>query len=194
MLPPPPPPPPPFCMHTFANSSAAGGPGASSVAYGDFFQLIGPFVVGSDGSLQFNRLSWATTFSLLFVDHPAPTGLSWSTKPPATQKANSVEYVAAVQEIVRRHRSDKTKRDTENNSIFLGGESYAGRFVPAIATEMLASKLPLKGILIGNGEVDPVSAFSTYGEWLFNLGYVQVRHLYSRIPAVNSLMNPCCSP
>jgi hypothetical protein len=146
-----------------------GGPGASSVEFGDFFQLIGPWQVNeATGSISHNPLSWATKFSLIFIDHPAPTGLSFSSAPPTNQSQNAVQYVAALQIILARH-----EMAAKNVDIFMGGESYAGRFIPAIATHILAAGMPLKGVLIGNGEVDPTSAFASYGDWLFNLGYIQ---------------------
>jgi len=37
---------------------------------------------------------------------------------------------------------------------------------------MLAQKLTLSGIALGNAEVDPIAAFESYGDWLFNLGFV----------------------
>jgi carboxypeptidase C (cathepsin A) len=149
-----------------------GGPGASSIEYGDFFQLIGPFSVdAASGALRHNNGSWSEHFSLLFIDHPAPTGLSFSTAPPADQTANSQQYVAALQVILGRHAG------VAKHGMYMGGESYAGRFVPAIAREILARHLPLRGIMIGNGEVDPVSAFASYGDWLFNLGYIQESQL-----------------
>ena len=47
------------------------------------------------------------------------------------------------------------------NGIYMSGQSYAGRFIPAIAMSMVQQNLPLRGVMIGNGEVDPVSAFAS---------------------------------
>ena len=148
-----------------------GGPGASSIAYGDFFQKIGPFAMvptseGKNYSLGENPLSWISDFSLLFIDHPAPTGLSVSMNPPRTQEANAVEYVTALEMVVKRHALNL------DAGLYMSGESYAGRFIPSISERMLAVGVPLTGVLIGNGEVDPESAFRSYGPWLFGLGYI----------------------
>jgi carboxypeptidase D len=46
--------------------------------------------------------------------------------------------------------------DFNNSHFFIGGESFAGQYVPYIAEKILDSDiLPLRGILIGNGWIDP---------------------------------------
>ena len=148
-----------------------GGPGASSVAFGDFYQNIGPFHVdATTGNLAPNPNSFhAGGFATLFLDHPCPTGLSicCGDSAPGTQEANAQEYVAAVKLILRRHAQFATR------DVYLCGESYAGRFVPAIATEMIAQGVTqLRGLLIGNGEVDAAAGFASYAPYLFANGWI----------------------
>lgn len=66
----------------------------------------------------------------------------------------------------------------------LAGESYGGHYVPALAhmihernTEISKSNLtdgvvPLAGIAIGDGWVDPVHQIPVYPELMYNLGLV----------------------
>ena len=49
---------------------------------------------------------------------------------------------------------------------------WTGRYIPTIALAMLAEDIAVDGILIGNGEVDAAAAFSSYGHYTYNLGFV----------------------
>ncbi|CAG2122037.1 unnamed protein product, partial [Medioppia subpectinata] len=59
------------------------------------------------------------------------------------------------------------------NDFYITGESYAGKYVPAIAykihSEGNASNIQLKGIAIGDGLCDPKTQFNV-GEYLFQIG------------------------
>lgn len=86
-----------------------------------------------EAKIEINQDAIATRFATLFIDHPAPTGLSvfcdTTTGPAGTQEANAAQFVAAVKTILARH------PQFSGRDIYLAGESYAGRFLPAIATE-----------------------------------------------------------
>lgn len=161
-----------------------GGPGASSVQFGDFLQNVGPFHVASTPSglvAQLNPTAIATDFATLFIDHPSPTGLSIfcaehanGAGPAGTQEANAAQYVETMRQVLSRH-ADFADRD-----IYLAGESYAGRFLPAIATAARSTDpdgvgRALKGLMIGNGEVDAAAAFASYGPFLFINGFISER-------------------
>ncbi|CAG2165252.1 unnamed protein product [Oppiella nova] len=61
------------------------------------------------------------------------------------------------------------------NDFYITGESYAGKYVPAIAykihSEGKASNINLKGIAIGNGWIDPVTQLG-YGPFLYQTGLI----------------------
>lgn len=127
--------------------------------------------------MQVNPDAIATVFATLFIDHPAPTGLSvfcnnnGTATPAGTQEANAAQYVTTLMTVIQRH-SQFGQRD-----IYLAGESYAGRFLPAIATAMrhmdpTGVGLALKGMMIGNGEVDAAAAFASYGPFMYNAGFL----------------------
>ena len=65
--------------------------------------------------------------------------------------------------------------DERQNDFYLTGESYAGKYVPAIAykihSEGKASNINLKGIAIGNGWIDPVTQVG-YGPFLYQTGLI----------------------
>lgn len=63
--------------------------------------------------------------------------------------------------------------DLKNNDFYITGESYAGKYVPAIAYKIYSegnnTDIPLKGIAIGDGLCDPQTMFG-YGDYLFQIG------------------------
>ena len=100
-------------------------------------------VDATGGSAERNPGSWTSAFSLLFIDHPAPTGLSVSVSPPATQEQNSLQFVAALKIISARHglgiarAGDDAgtgpvrpgKRSAATNGLIFGGESCQDKLV-----------------------------------------------------------------
>ncbi|XP_058302155.1 probable serine carboxypeptidase CPVL isoform X6 [Hylobates moloch] len=64
----------------------------------------------------------------------------------------------------------------KNNDFYVTGESYAGKYVPAIAhlihslNPVREVKINLKGIAIGDGYSDPESIIGGYAEFLYQIG------------------------
>lgn len=59
---------------------------------------------------------------------------------------------------------------------YISGESYAGQYIPYIAQAILATTtLPtqLKGLLIGNGWIDPYNQYPAYLEFALKAGVVK---------------------
>jgi carboxypeptidase C (cathepsin A) len=138
--------------------------------------VVARFFSQGDAVVEINPDAMATQFATLFIDHPAPTGLSVfcqgnGAEPAGTQEANAVQFISAVKTVLERH-PQFVGRD-----IFLAGESYAGRFLPAIASEAKLSDpagvgASLKGLMIGNGEVDAAAAFASYGPFMYATGFL----------------------
>lgn len=61
----------------------------------------------------------------------------------------------------------------KHNDFFVAGESYAGKYVPALAYTILnqQSKINLKGISIGNGMSDPIHQLE-HSEYLYQIGLI----------------------
>ncbi|MCE0481680.1 Serine carboxypeptidase-like 50, partial [Datura stramonium] len=142
-----------------------GGPGCSSML-GNFYEL-GPWRVSSSHgqnvehlSLERNPGSWNRIFGLLFLDNPIGTGFS---------VASSPEEIPTNQHDVAKHLFIATRKFValdslfENRPIYLTGESYAGKYVPAFGYYTLkknkglpkSRRLNLAGVAIGNGLTDP---------------------------------------
>lgn len=65
--------------------------------------------------------------------------------------------------------------DLQTNDFYIAGESYAGKYVPALAYTIDQNNpkqklvINLKGIAIGNGYSDPINQLE-YGDYLYQLG------------------------
>uniref|UniRef100_A0A2N9HTQ7 Carboxypeptidase n=1 Tax=Fagus sylvatica TaxID=28930 RepID=A0A2N9HTQ7_FAGSY len=141
-----------------------GGPGCSS--FDGFVYEHGPFnfeaakTEGGLPQLHLNPYSWSKVSNVIYLDSPAGVGFSYS--------KNETDY---------RTGDLKTASDTHtfllkwfelypeflSNPFFIAGESYAGIYVPTLASEVVkgidAAIKPIlnfKGYMVGNGVTDEV--------------------------------------
>ncbi|KAJ1568951.1 hypothetical protein HK405_011882 [Cladochytrium tenue] len=110
-----------------------GGPGASS-ALGMLMEL-GPCnaVVGKPDTVEWNPFAWNSAANVIFLDQPADVGYSFS-KPgrAAADTETAARDVDAFLQLLLRH---FPKYAAVPFHAF--GESYGGRYVPAIASHIL---------------------------------------------------------
>lgn len=135
-----------------------GGPGCSSL-FG-LFEELGPSTIpGDDLKPVNNPYSWNKNASVIFIDQPVNTGFSYSHNRTITTAA-AAEDIYALLTLFFRELPQYAKQD-----FFIAGESYAGKYIPAIASEILSHKdriINLKGLAIGNGFIDPYIQFRYY--------------------------------
>ncbi|XP_025835840.1 venom serine carboxypeptidase-like [Agrilus planipennis] len=151
-----------------------GGPGASSLIA--LFVENGPFKISSNNSVEFRQESWTKNHSVLYIDNPVGSGFSF-TKDDAgfVRDGNSTGadiYEALVQFF-------KLFPELRKNKFFIAGESYAGKYVPAIGHVILEknpkAQVPiyLAGVIIGDGFCDPVNQMY-YDEFLYQIGLIDL--------------------
>jgi len=149
-----------------------GGPGAPSLY--SVFNENGPFSVDEAGGLLRRNHTWTSTISMLYVDSPVGVGYSF-TGDEAGYTTNQTAvaknlYAALVQffELYPEYRY---------NDFYAAGESYAGKYVPAVSYAIHQNnagarvKINLKGLAIGNGLIDPVNQM-VYSDFLFQCGLI----------------------
>ncbi|GAA94697.1 uncharacterized protein L969DRAFT_87580 [Mixia osmundae IAM 14324] len=136
-----------------------GGPGCSSMD--GALMEIGPVRIASNNTLVASPSSASEYATVLFVDQPAGTGFSYiNAGEPATEltaAANRivdflVEFYVVFPELAQ-------------VDLYLAGESFAGVYIPHFARAIKRSTLitaPLRGMIIGNGWLDPRVQYEAY--------------------------------
>ncbi|KAI5084784.1 hypothetical protein GOP47_0000953 [Adiantum capillus-veneris] len=144
-----------------------GGPGCSSVGNGAFEEL-GPFRPnGTARGLVYNRHSWNKVSNLLFLESPAGVGFSYS-----NTTADRVTDDAKTAQDSLRFLLGWFKKFPEytSNKLFLTGESYAGHYIPQLASLLLdyndkqgRQVFNLKGVALGNPLLNlAIDTYATY--------------------------------
>ncbi|GAU29113.1 hypothetical protein TSUD_58790 [Trifolium subterraneum] len=155
-----------------------GGPGCSSML-ANFYEL-GPWRVTKSLTLEPNPGSWNRIFGLIFLDNPIGTGFSVASTPqeiPTDQKGVAKHLFAAITRFVQLDPVFK------HRPIYITGESYAGKYVPAIGYYILEKNAKLKdservnlaGLAIGDGLTDPVTQVVTHAANAYYVGLINER-------------------
>ncbi|KAJ0889850.1 putative carboxypeptidase D [Helianthus annuus] len=129
-----------------------GGPGCSSFGYGAMEEL-GPFRVNSDGkTLYRNDYAWNSVANVIFLESPAGVGFSYSNRSSdytTGDKQTAKDSYTFLVNWLNRFPQYKTR------DFFITGESYAGHYVPQLASLIVAENkktnqtvINLKGIAV----------------------------------------------
>lgn len=147
-----------------------GGPGASSL-YG-LFAEHGPVKVNAKGNLEAREYAWSNQHSVIYIDNPVGTGFSFTNNGFAQNETKVGEdlYNALLQFF-------QVFPELQQNDFFVTGESYAGKYVPAVSYTIYKNnkdaeqKINLKGLAIGNGLCDPKNMM-VYSSYLYQIGLI----------------------
>lgn len=154
-----------------------GGPGASSL-FG-LFTENGPYSITPKQKLISRKYSWHLNHNLIYIDNPVGTGFSFTDSDAGyakNEKDVGDNLLLGLQQFFRLF------PNLQKNDFFVTGESYGGKYVPAIGHAILLDsrletedptkpKINLKGLAIGNGLSDPVHQMN-YGDYLYQLGLI----------------------
>jgi vitellogenic carboxypeptidase-like protein len=124
-----------------------GGPGGSSL-FG-LFNENGPLQVTSDLEVIKRNTSWSLTHHIIYIDNPVGTGFSFTKKCYASNQdqVGTDLYMAMLQFFVM-------FPALRSHDFYVTGESYAGKYVPALTHKIHISnpkttqKINLKGMAI----------------------------------------------
>ena len=164
-----------------------GGPGASSLL-GQFYEL-GPHRLAEGGAAGVaptaNAAAWNQRANLVFIDQPFGTGFSYAND--AARLVTSMPQMAAALRLALAGLAiaepDLAGLTAGTGSgagrpLWLTGESYAGKYIPYLATEVmarggvLAAALRRGGLAIGDGWVDPARIVASYPDFAYAHGLV----------------------
>lgn len=154
-----------------------GGPGASSL-FG-LFTENGPFSINKKQHLVDRTFSWHINHNLIYIDNPVGTGFSFTDADAGyakNEKDVGRDLLNGLQQFFLLF------PNLQKNEFFVTGESYGGKYVPAIGHAIFLDskrvtedpskpKINLKGLAIGNGLSDPVHQLN-YGDYLYQLGLI----------------------
>lgn len=153
-----------------------GGPGGSSL-FGLFVEN-GPVGVSYDLHFFKRKINWNSKYSMLYIDNPVGTGFSFTDSADGYSRNETAVaenlFIALTQFFLLFPQYQK-------NDFYATGESYAGKYVPAIAYRILKEKrvggtiINLQGIAVGDGFSDPPGMIAAYSNFLFNIGMLDER-------------------
>ncbi|CAF0808199.1 unnamed protein product [Adineta steineri] len=135
-----------------------GGPGQSSLI--GAWTEIGPFRFLDKNTIVTNNGSWHLYANLLFIDQPIGTGFSYIDSGHFIKELDEMaEYFLNFLDRYVEIFPELLKQD-----IYLAGESFGGQYIPYIAQAILEnrSSFKLRGLLIGDGWIDPISIYNSY--------------------------------
>ena len=177
-----------------------GGPGGSSM-FGLFAEM-GPFNADAKGRLVPREAAWTSEYAMLFIDNPVGAGFSYTTSDDGYCNNSKVCVASNLYSLLQQfYAAFPDQREVE---LYITGESYGGHYVPAIsayihkqnvrlrdggeaAARLAASwnkqhawavpavSIPLAGMAIGDGWIDPINMIPAYPSMMYNFGLVDER-------------------
>lgn len=161
---------------------------------------LGPFFIKpadmAPWVVEHNKHTWVKHYNVIFVDQPVGTGLSYADPNHPNPYCTNMDEVAedfwhALDELYHNANGCFKKAGIEgHHPLFIFGESYGGKYAPAIAEKIKFEEVHnkgfltgLKGVAIGDGFVHPYDILSQVGEYAFNLGLLdyQERSAFERL-------------
>ncbi|OIW05826.1 hypothetical protein TanjilG_23612 [Lupinus angustifolius] len=166
-----------------------GGPGCSSAIA--LFYENGPFKLTKNLSLVWNEYGWDKASNIIFVDQPIGTGFSYSSDDDdirTDETGVSNDLYDFLQAFFKEH------PQFSKNDFFITGESYAGHYIPALASRVHKGNkakegipINLKGFAIGNGLTNPGVQYPAYTDYAVDKGLITKEDQVS----INRLIPDC---
>ncbi|XP_068179750.1 probable serine carboxypeptidase CPVL [Antennarius striatus] len=150
-----------------------GGPG-SSCMFGIFVEH-GPYVVFKNRTVGLREYTLTSRYSVVYIDNPVGTGFSFADDDRGfAQNQHDVgrDLYSALTQFFQ------IFPEYQSNDFYAAGESYGGKYVPAISYYIHQNnptakvKINLKGIMIGDGICDPETMLGGYGEFMYQTGLI----------------------
>ncbi|SCZ96819.1 BZ3500_MvSof-1268-A1-R1_Chr4-1g06752 [Microbotryum saponariae] len=180
-----------------------GGPGCSSMT--GFLLENGPCLVTNEGkSSTFNPYSWNSNANMIFLDSPVNVGFSKARKHVNTSHEAAEDIYIFMQLFYRAF------PELAKNHFHVMGESYAGMYIPNVASVILDKNkhldgatpdtihVPLVSMAIGNGFVEIVAALRGQVDFACGKGVHAAiyntstcKTLYSQVTTCASRVTPC---
>ncbi|GLT49586.1 hypothetical protein SLA2020_231340 [Shorea laevis] len=136
-----------------------GGPGCSSIAYGEA-EEIGPFHIKPDGkTLYLNPYSWNQVANILFLDSPVGVGFSYSNT--SSDLLSNGDKRTAQDSLTFLLKWFERFPQYKGRDFYISGDSYGGHYVPQLSQAIVRHNwavkekaINLKGYMVGNALTD----------------------------------------
>ncbi len=145
------------------------------------FVETGPYIVEKNLAIKSNDYSWVKEFSVLYIDNPVGSGFSFT---------HNTSGLSTDEEAIADNLYEALQQffilfsEYRKNDFYVTGESYAGKYIPAIGYKLHTmrnnSNINFKGFAIGNAWIDPITMLD-YGSFLKSVGLIdenQLKHFY----------------
>ncbi|XP_063839083.1 uncharacterized protein LOC135088132 [Ostrinia nubilalis] len=163
-----------------------GGPGVSSLT--GLFSEIGPFTIKDQRYLKRNPHTWLRNHSLVFIDNPVGTGYSFTQHKDGFAKdmeTYSKHLYNALRQFLELFPEQRAA------PLVIAGESYAGKYVPALAMEVHRHKnfpggdINLRGLMLGNAYMEP-SMLAEITRPYYNFGLLDKEQIQEAQPLIDA--------
>ncbi|KAJ7265474.1 alpha/beta-hydrolase [Mycena haematopus] len=146
-----------------------GGPGCSS--FDGLMMEVGPWRMDGKGGFNVAEGGWEEYTTMVYVDQPAGTGFSYT----STDRYVHTLEEASTQFLEFLRNFYKVFPEYQHMDTYLGGESYAGQWIPYFADAILNSKIGvnLRGAAIGNGWIDARRQYASYIDFAVKVGILE---------------------
>ncbi|CAK4525358.1 unnamed protein product [Aphanomyces euteiches] len=153
-----------------------GGAGGSSMLA--LLTENGPCTVADDGLTTVrNPYSWTNNASVIWLDQPTGTGFSYGTENDFDH--DSIQAGTNMYYFLRGWLKAHPK--FINHKFFVTGESYAGHYIPSVASKIVNTepsndevKINLQGIAIGNALTSPLTQMKYEASLMQNNSYGKI--------------------
>ncbi|EGG15670.1 peptidase S10 family protein [Cavenderia fasciculata] len=152
-----------------------GGPGGSSL-FG-LFSENGPFAILNNLTMVPRNITWNTDYHMIYIDNPVNTGFSYSSEVAGCSSNQDQIAYNLHQLLIQFYQVFPQYVD---NELYITGESYAGKYIPAFAYYILQQnpnlsvKINLAGVAIGDGLCDPVTQVTQYANLAYYTGLADI--------------------
>ena len=156
---------------------------------------MGPASIDKDGNLVPNPYSWNSNASVIFLDQPVNTGLSYSGGSVSDSVAAGKDVYALLTLFFKQF------PEYAHQDFHIAGESYAGHYIPVFTSAILSHRknnINLKSVLIGNGLTDGLTQYEYYrpmacgdGGWPAVVSKSECQAMDNALPRCQSLIKNC---
>ncbi|KAM9965524.1 hypothetical protein ACTFIW_005342 [Dictyostelium discoideum] len=154
-----------------------GGPGGASTF--SLFVETGPYELLDNFTLVPREITWNSEFAMLYIDNPVGTGFSFTDSQEGYSN-NEDEIATNLYTFLQQFY--KLYPEYYTNELYITGESYAGKYIPAFSYHIIQQNqnsnnpnINLKGIAIGDGLCDPITQVTQYANLAFYTGLADLQ-------------------